>query len=92
MPAAANNTAEREWNSRWTDGDAEASALMDLEATNLGAAVIALLEKAQDVLQDRAADANERRLADRLLDLLGPSDDCYLIAEVAGSVAQVKAA
>lgn len=80
---AALNAGER-------DAEAQAERLEALELSPLADSLKALLTKAQDVLESRTAAQDEKNLAEKLLDACGPHDDCFLIAEVAGSVAQVK--
>lgn len=62
--------------------DAQAERLADLELTPIATALRALLEAAQDVMESRTATEDEKRLAERLLDFCGPSDDCWLIGEI----------
>lgn len=63
------------------DAERQAERLAELEMSPLADALRAALAMAQDVLENRTASTDEKRLAERLLDACGPSDDCFLITK-----------
>lgn len=60
---------------------AQAVRLADLELSPMADALKALLAIAEETLASKSATEDERRLAERLMDAHGPSDDCYTIRD-----------
>lgn len=61
-----------------------AEALADLDLSPLADKLKVVLRAAQDVMESRTASADEKRLAESILDAHGPEDDCFTIRDAVG--------
>ncbi len=63
------------------DAERQAERLAELEMSPLADALKALLAIAEETFSSKSATEDERRLAERLIDAHGPSDDCWTIRD-----------